>query len=140
VLIHSMAGNPNRRPKAPVIINRFRIGPRSIKLLGPSISMVGSVLGTHRMLQQQRKVQLCHRRLRLRPSHVQRRWCNPTRNFGRNYDCTERRARFLRREQRGRVQRSDVRNPKRWQWRLQKLELPEGHQRCVPWRPSTERV
>jgi len=135
-----MARNPNRRPKGTVIINRFRIGLRSIKFFGPSISMVREVLGPNRMLQQQRKVQLRHSRLRLRSSDVQRRRRKSTGNFGRNNGCRERRARFLRREQRGRIQHPDVRSPTRWQRRMQNLDLPEQHQRCLPCRPSNERV
>ncbi|KAG5150825.1 hypothetical protein JHK84_027297 [Glycine max] len=52
--------------------------------------------------------------------------CNPTRYFGGNHRCTERRTRFLRREQRGRVQCAGVHNPTRWKWRMQNSSCPNN--------------
>lgn len=124
--IHVMASNPNRWSKAAIINNRFRaeLAPgASNSVRGPSITMVECVSGSNWMLQQQRKVQLRHCRLHLRSSRMQWCWFNPAGNQGRNYRCRKQRTRFLRHEQRGRLQHTHVLNRTRWKWRLQNLRL-----------------
>ncbi|KAL2323180.1 hypothetical protein Fmac_027559 [Flemingia macrophylla] len=78
--------------------------------------MVGSVLGQNGMLLQQRKVQLRHRGLRLRGGGMQRCRRSATGKCGGNNVGVKLKRRFLPREQRGRVQRADIRNPTRWEW------------------------
>lgn len=113
------------------VFDRVRITLSSLLNGLYSCPLVRTGLGSICLLQRRRKVFLPQRRLRHRPSCVQRRWCDSTSDSGGVHSRRRRRDGFLRRQPRRRIQFAGVRGPTR-QARLSIHELPRRYQCPVP--------